>query len=178
MACMMFVVEPGEGGGGSDGDNPGGDPAAGGGDSGNGAPAAPSASDNGGGDGTSDTVNVPKEMFEKIVGSVEQMENMHAVNSAVIGIKAEIPDFDLGKVHAKLEEMFKTDPEGAKALNHPAGWKMLWKSELADGDVAADSVNGGRKNGGETNRDDLAQKINSGDSSIRDQADFYSKYFE
>lgn len=175
MAFVMFAVEPGEGGG-DGGSGDGIEPPEGGSEGGVATPAP--ASNPGSANPPNDTVNVPKEVFEKIASSVEHMENMHAINAAVTGIKSEIPDFDLGKVHAKLEEMHKTDPEAAKALNRPAGWKMLWKSELADGDVKADGVNGGRKNGGDTGRDDLASKINSGDSSIRDQADFYAKYFE
>lgn len=170
MACVMFVVDPGEGGGGTDSsDSTDGDLGSGG-----SADQIP-ASTGGEQSTTSDTVNIPKEMFDKIASSVEHMENMHAVNAAVTGIKAEIPDFDLGKVHAKLEEMHKTDPDGAKALNHPAGWKMLWKSEIAEGDVEVDGVNGGRKTSGD-NRRDLVGRIRSGEADAGERASLLLKY--
>lgn len=172
----MFIIDPGEGagnGGTGDGIEP---PQGGGGDSGN-ANALQGTAGASGGDANppSDTVNVPKDVFDKIANSVEHMENMHAINAAVTGIKSEIPDFDLGKVHAKLEEMHKTDPEGAKALNHPAGWKMLWKSEIAEGDVKADGVNGGRKTSGD-NRRDLVDRIRSGEADAGERASLLEKY--
>lgn len=168
MAMVMFITEPGDGGG-DGGSSDGIEPPEGG----NTPPPSSSASNNS--DGGQETISIPKEVYEKITSSVEHMENMHAINAAVTGIKSEIPNFDLGKVHAKLEEMHKTDPEAAKALNHPAGWKMLWKSEIADGDVPADGVNGGRKTSGD-NRRDLVDRIRSGEADAGERASLLEKY--
>lgn len=173
----MYVVDPGEGGG-SDGGDGGIEPPADIG-SGGGTPADSnthnSPSDPGGGATIPDTVSVPRDQFEKIASSVEQMETAAAINAAVSDISARVPGFDLGKVHAHLQEMHKTDPDGAKLLNNPKGWEMLWKAEIADADVNADPVNGGRKSEGGGRRE-LIDRIRNGEADASERASLLGKY--
>jgi len=177
MAIAMYIVEPGDGGG-SDGGDGGIEPPSDGGGSSDvpgGSDGKPNPNDPGGAPATSDTVSVPRDQFEKIAASVEQMETVAAINAAVSDISARVPGFDLGKVHAALQEMHKTDPEGANLLNNPKGWEMLWKAEIADADVAADAVNGGRKSEGGGRRE-LIDRIRNGEADASERAGLLGKY--
>lgn len=173
MAVAMYVIDPGEGGGdgsGSDAIDPPTD-----GSTPGGSDAGSTPGDAAGGSEGSDAVSVPRDQFERLTASVEQMENAAAISAAVSDISARIPGFDLAKVHAHLKEMHKTDPEGAKALNTPKGWEMLYKAEIADGDVNADPVNGGRKSEGGGRRE-LIDRIRNGEADAGERASLLGKY--
>lgn len=177
MAAMwMCIVDPGEGGGGG-ADDPG-EP--GGADAG-GTPGASGDGTQSQADGNGEAVHLSKAEFDQIAQMGKQLSGLlqeRAINTAVSDIQSRIPEFDLKKVHDHLVEMKKTNPTRASNLNNADGWEMLWKSEIAETAAAKDPVSGGRHVSGESNRDDLANRINRGEGTLDDQAAYYAKYFQ
>jgi len=173
--AMFSCIVPDDGGGNGDG----GDTGAVADDGGTAVvPNSQDASANAG-DGE-DTITVPKSVLEQMASmanTVNAIETERGINSAVEDIKGRNSDFDIGKVKEHLLELKKTNPEEAARMNNPQGWELLWLRDIAEKSVSADAVNNGRNVSGDSGRDELASKINSGNGSIEDQAEYYAKYF-
>lgn len=136
LGMFGLSIDGGDGGGGGDnppaGDNPLGDE---------------DIKDNDVLDGDKD--NKLKDLESKVKSLdeiVTKKQQEEAVNTAVSNIKKDYPTFDDKKILDKLNEINKTDPKRAEALNNPAGWELLHLKYFQPKDVDNDDFDGGRNN--------------------------------
>lgn len=170
----LFFTDPNDGGGDGGANNGDGTGAEG---SGAGQPATPPAD-------TittttpppSDVVSISREDFNRLASTVGDMATERANAAAEKDIVSRVPGFSLSAVHEHLKEMHKTDPAGAEALNNPKGWEMVFKAEIASKAPSPDAVNHGRNTRDDAGRAELASKLKSGEGSIEDRAEYFSKY--
>lgn len=92
-------------------------------------------------------VSVPKEQWEEVTKTVEEVARERYFNQTMDAIKSEIPEFDHGRVVEKLKEIHAKDPKKAAEYNTPVGFKLLWH-EMSRNVATNDPVNGGGQKGG------------------------------
>lgn len=160
----MFFTDPNDGAAGASE----GDPSAGDGGENTDPAAAPQAKPQ-----EPNTPNITAEDLSQIRSVVSEMASERATAKAVEAIKASTPDFDLKAVHARLNEIYKTDPQRAINLNNPAGWELLFKAELASKAPPADEVNHGRHSTANPRRAELIAKAQKNDASHEELGDLF-----
>ena len=94
-----------------------------------------------------DVISVPKEKWEEVTRTVEDVQREKYFHQTMEAIKSEIPNFDHGRVVEKLKEIHAKDPKKAAEYNTPVGFKLLWH-EMSANVATNDPINGGGQKGG------------------------------
>ena len=110
------------------------------------------------------------EKLEKLEKAEKARSNQEAVEVAVTEIKGRYPDFDPEAVEEYLNELHKTDPEKAEALNNPIGWENVYH-QIKPLEPAHDEFNLGENIGGEDQSEEIFKKVKTeGTVSLQEQA--------
>lgn len=117
---------------------------------------------------------VSKKDFDELQEYVQNEQREKANNKAFDEIKETHPDFDAKKVTEYLQELYKTDPDKATALNNPIGFENVYLKEFQVKPVDNDHPSLGRNVTAVNRSEEFETKLENGDIlSIDEQMKYF-----